>query len=71
MESNSWRISTLVSKAEILVMNLHLARFIHGKVWRSELESYFCGHVGTITIHDGKGGKDRVVPLPMPAADGA
>ena len=34
-----WAQVSQMSKGEILVNNQHLARFVHGKAWRAELES--------------------------------
>lgn len=39
-----WAQVSQMSKGEILGDNLHLARFIHGKGWRAELESWFHRH---------------------------
>lgn len=41
---NDWEQVSQMSKGEILAENLHLARFVHGRAWRAELESWFLKH---------------------------
>ena len=54
-----------MSKGEVLNDNLHLARLIHGKGWRAELESWFHRHAARFA---GVGGLNSLrVRAPRPS----